>query len=417
MGKARNINPCWFKGRDLGYEGQGRNDGLLGCECQHKVLSNDKARLMSYAQVSQNGRVRTVEVKNDVVPKRGLLVQPCNATFLERTSKGTKFFKKHNHETKFKGCRDLENDLLNQGYLSTDHLLSVSIRGFEPEKDIDVLHTVDVQDVEVVFRHRGTLQNVSHPHPKDLRQSLLRNLIERRDILNLPDGKDLYIAAIILDRGFNLEGNKHLVLFIFPEYDISKFEAHCAKLSFLVEKEARELNKYSGDRIKKLRRAWKSLTVRQKNVIERMYEDSEHESLEDIAKSLKRSVATVRDHINGAKKKFKKHFPELVPISQQELPYTKAELHRHEIQLNGFYRLSNAEKIQPCTITNKKTGEITTVVAERAILKTNFDKEYKSKVWAWINNVSPIIKIGDYGLITNNIDMRGTKQTGQNEEP
>jgi hypothetical protein len=75
-------------------------------------------------------------------------------------------------------------------------------------------------------------------------------------------------------------------------------------------------------------------------------------------------------------------------------------LHRHEIQLNGLYRLSEAEKIFPCKITNLKTGETTTSVPESAILKTEFDKDYKKEVWKWINKVSPTIKISGSGIMT-----------------
>lgn len=179
------------------------------------------------------------------------------------------------------------------------------------------------------------------------------------------DGKVLYQTAIIIDRGFNTKDHEYMIEEVFPDYPRADFKKYGAKIALMVAREIKTMNLHTNNRYTRLEKVWKKITEKQENVVMAILGDEDELSIKEIAKNLKIAESSVRDRLRNAKEKIKKAFPELVPLTEQEKPYTEAELERREYQYDGFYRLSNAEKIHPCRITNIKTGEVTLVTKER----------------------------------------------------
>ncbi len=430
MGKskknARKVNPCWSKGRNLGRGGQGKTSSMLGCECKYRAeffsppKGNDDAstnavtHTASYSLFVKNNRLRIVEEQSKDAPKEGFLIQPCQAAFLEKSSDGTKLFLEHNSASKFTGCIELENDLIKEDLVNnTPFDGDRGHQTFGREEVFEAQVMAAQYGVESVFIYKGTLREISSPHPINLRHSVLRKLMHEMEPFLDGDGKVQYQTAIIIDRGLNTKDHEYMIDIIFPDYPLNEFKRHEAKISLLVAREIKRINLQTNDRLGRLQKAWKNLTDNQRDVVLAFYGDDDELSMRDIAEKLKISESSARDRLKGAKEKIKKAFPDLVPLAQQEKSYTKADLEKRESQYDGFYRRSNAEKIHPCTVTNVKTGDMTVVNQEQLIFDEEYNPAKKRKIWAWINKVSPsplATDFGGYESKRNDKDSRGQKE-------
>jgi predicted DNA-binding protein YlxM (UPF0122 family) len=231
--------------------------------------------------------------------------------------------------------------------------------------------------------------------------------------LDSDNPKLLYQTAIIIDRGLNTKDHFYMVKKIFPNYPRYDFKKYEAKISLMVARELKKINEQTKNRYSRLGKVWKKVTEKQENVVLAFFCNDDELTVKEIARKFKIAESSVRDRLKNAKIKMKKAFPELVPLSEQEKPYTKAELERREYQYDGLYRLSNAEKLHPCTVTNEKTKEVTVVSRDRLVFNEDYDPALKKKVWEWINRVAPNIQTE----IEKRRAISGISSLGQKEEP
>lgn len=428
MGKIkRKVNPCWSKGRDLGRNGQGKLGAGTGCECKYKAeffapnAKDDSARSISathtasYSYLEKNSRLQIIEEQTLDAPQTGLSIQPCHKAFLEKSSKATKLFLKHNPESRFTGCSDVENDLIKEGLINNNPF--DGDRGhqtFAREEFFEAQVAASLEGVESVFIYKGTLRDISCPHPANLRASVLRKLMHDMNVfLESDNPRLLYQTAIIIDRGLNTKDHFYMTKELFPNYPRDEFKKYESKISLMVARELKKMNVQTNNRYTRLEKVWKKITEKQENVVLALFCNEDELTVKEIARKFKIKESSVRDRLKNAKTKMKKVFPELVPLSEQEKPYTKAELEKREYQYDGMYRLSNAEKLRPCTITNKKTGEVTVITRDRLSLNEDYDPALKKKVWEWINRVAPNIQTE----IEKRKTLSGQRNWGQNEEP
>lgn len=428
MGKIkRKVNPCWSKGRDLGRNGQGKRGAGSGCECKYKAEffapneKNDSVRSItashtaSYAFLEKNNRLQIIEEQTLDIPQTGFSIQPCHKAFLEKSSKATKLFLKHNSESRFTGCSDAENDLIQEGLINnTPFDGDRGHQTFAHEEFFEAQVVASLEGVESVFIYKGTLRDISCPHPTNLRASVLRKLMHDMNVfLESDNPKLLYQTAIIIDRGLNTKDHFYMVKELFPNYPRDEFKKYESKISLMVARELKKMNERTSNRYSRLEKVWKKITEKQENVVLALFCNEEELTVKEIARKFKIAESSLRDRLKNAKIKIKKAFPELVPLSEQEKPYTKAELEKREYQYDGLYRLSNAEKLHPCKVKNEKTGEVTVVTRERLVLNEDSDPALKKKVWEWINEVAPNIQTdAEKQRILN-----GQRKRGQNEEP
>ncbi len=162
-----------------------------------------------------------------------------------------------------------------------------------------------------------------------------------------------------------------------------------------------------------IEKVWKKITEKQENVVLALFCNEDELTVKEIASKFKIKESSVRDRLKNAKIKMKKAFPELVPLTEQVKSYTRAELERREYQYDGMYRLSNAEKLHPCTITNEKTKEVTVVTRNRLVLNEDYDPALKKRVREWINKVAPNIQTE----AEKRRALSGKRSSSQNEEP
>ncbi|MCC6138921.1 MAG: sigma-70 family RNA polymerase sigma factor, partial [Bdellovibrionaceae bacterium] len=425
LGK-RKVNPCWSKGRDLGRNGQGKLGAGSGCECKYKAeffapkAKDDSARSISathtasYSYLEKNSRLQIIEEQTLDAPQTGLSIQPCHKAFLEKSSMATKLFLKHNPKSAFTGCSDVENDLIKNGLINnTPFDGGRGHQTFATEEFFEGQVMAAQAGVESVFIYKGTLRDISCPHPVNLRQSVLRKLMHDMNTFLVDDGKVLYLTAVIIDRGLNTKDHEYLIEDLFPYYPKDDFKKYEAKISLMVARELKKMNEQTNNRYSRLEKVWKKITEKQENVVLALFCNEDELTVKEIASKFKIKESSVRDRLKNAKIKMKKAFPELVPLTEQVKSYTRAELERREYQYDGMYRLSNAEKLHPCTITNEKTKEVTVVTRNRLVLNEDYDPALKKRVREWINKVAPNIQTE----AEKRRALSGKRSSSQNEEP
>jgi len=423
--KPRRTGPhvCSVKGKYNGSGGQGRRyigaKAGFGCECKVGFIpSNGSGERIKYAfkkDLKKPG-AQIVSYTGLTVPFGYTDALPCQESFLNKSAKVLKTYIKHHPETNlFKnGCQGVEDELkaeklVNHNAYDGDrapelmpHITGSSKRPkvfsvdnfigmnnfFKANQKADEAERI----LEGTFEE-GAPSNFSSalgeflaPPPVDLKQSILREMIQDKAFLEYPEnGKALHATAILIDLGFNKDSNKHFIKEIFPDYEEDKFKSLEVTVNIKVDFRYFEKNKQNNGLYEKYEKAWSSLTTKQQNILKRTVLADEKETAAEIAKSLRIAESSVIDRKKKALASFKKHFPELIEEIKKGTKFTKTELSRNEAQLNGFFRLSNHEKLRPCKITNMKTGEVKTVTKSRLKSKPE-DPELKKEVWDWINN-------------------------------
>ena len=111
MARPRDISPCMKRERVYGH---GRR--FTACECAHEFRCSasrpEQPEWISYG-LNEKGHTIRLEDKSKL-PERTLLTVPCDETFLEKRSPGTRLHANAQGEnTKFTGCLDVERFLIN----------------------------------------------------------------------------------------------------------------------------------------------------------------------------------------------------------------------------------------------------------------------------------------------------------------
>jgi len=424
---------CSVKGKYNGAGGQGKRyagaKAGFGCECKMGFLPSSGGSRIKYAFKTDKRRpgASIITYTDDNIPKGYKAALPCQESFLDNTSVTLKnYIKAHPESSTFKkGCQGLEDELraeklVNHNAYDGDRapeLMPYTMGSnkrptvfavdnfigfnnfFKANLEADKLEKINegIIDESSPFHYSSVLGKFMAPSPSDLRQGLLRELIEDKTFLEYPeDGEALHATAILIDLGFNKNESKHFIKEIFPDYDEERFKTLEATVNVQIDFKYFDKNKKKNNLYENYEKAWNSLTKKQQNILKRTLLSEEKETAKEIAKSLRIAESSVIDRKKKALAKFIKAFPkQLVPLSKQKKTYTKTELNRKETQFNGLFRLSNYEKLRPCKITNHKTGKVETVTQERVKLKSE-NAELKSKVWEWINETRPEIYQSDF---------------------
>jgi len=432
--KPRRKGPhvCSVKGKYNGSGGQGRRyvgaKAGFGCECKRGFLPAAGGARIKYAFKKDNKKLGPSIVTytgDEVIPRGYSEALPCQESFLNKTSKTLKnYIKAHPETNLFKnGCQGVEDDLkkeklVNHNSYDGDRApeLMPNVQGsdrrpkvfsvdnfigindfFKANQAADKFEKISEGVIEEgsPFNYSSVLGQFMAPAPADLKQSLLRELIDEKYFLEIESGKALHATAILIDLGFNKDSNRHFIKEIFPDYVETKFKSLETTVNIHLETYYFTKNKVRNNIFQNFEKAWSSLTTKQQNILKRTFLSEEKQTAKEIAKSLRIAESSVIDRKKKALASFVKHFPKLVPLSKQKNAYTKTELDRKELQLSGLFRLSNYEKLEPCKIKNYKTGKTETLTKARVKLKPE-DPELKSEVWKWIDDTRPDIYPSDF---------------------
>ena len=232
----------------------------------------------------------------------------CGAKYLELSSQGTKEYRKNNGKD-FKGCNRLEDKLLSEGLISHQHKKKDPKFSAQDLELIGALETLGQDDELVYFILRmnekfGLMMNVDkffedfslirRSRPEDYKLIVLRGLIKKRHFKNMR-----HLCAIIIDLGLN---DKNALFEYFPGLDYSEFCAHQVHIY-------KTIDEMTPLRIKLMKEAIATLKEKQWNALKAYYiTHNQRLSMQKIADKMGISKESLRDRINGAKKKIRKYF-------------------------------------------------------------------------------------------------------------
>lgn len=128
-----------------------------------------------------------------------------------------------------------------------------------------------------------------------------------------------------------------------------------------------------------------SLTEKQREALELIY--IEKSSYEEAAIQLKISKDSFQDRINGAIKKFKDEFPELIGLKK---PKTYIRNKKSDTLYNNLYRKSSAKKVHPLYRIDLKTGEKTEITPRTEKIKITANGFDRSLIKAWAISSTPV---------------------------
>lgn len=238
-----------------------------------------------------------------------LKILPCQEIFRKKDSEGTKQYRKH-LKTKFQGCEQLEVDLVGAGEINNRPQEILGLQIFESySKGFDVDPTerarfFEKEESEFIIQDGASPKSISTsqiydfsgPTPKNLKHSLLIKLLNQGFF---SFDKKMEAAAFLIHE----EMTSGEWFFQFSEkMDFAMFHQYQSKVHKILEQK-------KTDREKKWNIFWKSLTSKQKNALDLVYmNNSEDRSKEIIAKSLKISLNSLNDRLEGAIKKLKAVF-------------------------------------------------------------------------------------------------------------
>jgi predicted DNA-binding protein (UPF0251 family) len=394
------VNPCRGKGDPRGRQfSVGKNGKYVvsPCECKRvrvSIAPEEDGRYLRYGLSTGPGNPgETIRLKNPRrLPEDTIRTVPCYEVFRHLYSPGTRAYRKLEGGKTFLGCGRLEEDLLEEQlvrHLPAEreelgwHLIEGTTKEPlfslpSPDESIEMYAALAAFAIEATIDPEkkpvaGQIAMSSHSSyspaisdlirlpPVDIYHAHVRRLYSSGAF----DGRlKLKIAGFLLCRNIR---NKAVIENIFPLYEFSEFKEAKREIDRIV---ARTLP----DRLKRLKRYWKTLTPKQRIALKLKYD--EELTYEEGARRLQISVDSFRDRIILAEKKLESAFPELKRAVE---PSTKT-----------------AKAIAPVRHFSKKTNCTQLVqIVDRRITPWGPPKKRKDvnkpEVYRWLDKVCPIV--------------------------
>ncbi len=340
MAREKKVDPCGCKGRDLGSLGvgkrmsaksnlpqpTGRCELLDGQYCQAfphamKLLFalNKKAKVPEEFFKLKKAFSKS---KRDELP-----VVPCEQAFLHGNSEGTRAWRKLMPETKFRGCHELERDILDADLLS-----SRPTESFGKRHDVSQQQELverwsentgkDGLDFDDVFSSR-----VDGKRSAFTIESLTKLLDETeadiREGPGRPEGLDPFLDAHLIER---------------------------MKIRLVNEERQRRHSP-------RFVAAVKSLTVRQRRAARLVYLEN-HEGLtrSEIAARLGISLDSLKERLAAVKTKMLAHYPEYVLVGAMLKKQAATEKLRAVAAKQARATERRAQSLLPCRYSNPAMG-------------------------------------------------------------
>lgn len=336
------MNPCRGKGDPTGRQfsaGKNGSYSLVPCECRRVRVSIDPEEDGRYLRF---GLSTDPETPGHIVKLRGpkqlpdntVRAVPCYEVFRHLFSHGTRAYRKlQNGKAKFLGCQRLENTLVEEKLVrlipaEREELGWHLIEGTDreplfslpsPDESIEMYADLAAFAIEIAIDphkrkmaaqialsfHSGyspAISDLIRLPPVDINHAQIRRLLSHGAF---DSNLRLKIAAFLLSRNIK---NKAVTQHIFPHYDFEEFKQAKREIDRIVAKTLPE-------KLKRLRKVWKSFTTKQKMALKLKYD--EELSHEESAGRLQISVDSFRDRLELAERKLERAFPEL---KRQEEP-------------------------------------------------------------------------------------------------
>ncbi len=336
--KKSSVNPCIAKGRAGGsrsggvvYKIKGHVVRINGCECGQAFLDlsrkSEASRRYAYAPAgsAHPGALLTAQGPQAQFPPQSLEIVPCQERFRKEDSPATQFHvRAMGSLTTFRGCQSLEEDLLAQA-LVRHRPPKEEIMGWREPPDKD-----EQRGEYDAWDDADSLE--SWKYTQSLTQAT-----ENDDLDEDQDGED---------KEEDQDGEDKEEEVIVPRQK----EAWVT----LLYKRSKEFK----------------LTYRQRSAFELVYPKSGPGLTHaQAAKKLRISPHSLKDRIEGIKKKVEDRFPGITQ-KEKEIPGLWKAPDR---QLDGFYVRSRAKHVAPLYRVNPKTGQKALMrprKAEDKLLKT-----------------------------------------------
>lgn len=240
----------------------------------------------------------------------------CNEGYLYLDSEKTRKYRKK-HQTSFTGCDRLEKVLISEGLLAMNMKETTYKEFWYPETVLDAPR----YDYEVIalmldrnkYLNLGADENtikswlsfIKIPQQKDLKMIILSKMIKSVWYHTKKEGKDYLFISFLLLMGMN--DYDEALLALFPQMNRIFFKSIQAKVYYDIQKRIPVKFLF-------LREAMKTLTVKQKNAIKAYITHNEGGyGLRAVAKKMGITAPSLKDRIDGAKKKIKRWFEKNVP--------------------------------------------------------------------------------------------------------
>lgn len=238
------------------------------------------------------------------------------------------------------------------------------------------------------------LHNLMRSSPEDLKHQIARRLIDSGYFEENEEDQTLFPACYFLSKAVEEEWHFKVLMdqglalkfshYTFESYKVDKMLLQ-KRLRFFTEnyfsqnpkmkrflKRNKDLEKQNPKNFwKRFYSVWEKLTIKQKNVLTKIYMQSEKVKYEDAANDFKISVDSVRSRIKGAIDKFKQEFPELKGISPKGLPQSKIT---GAYTLNYLWHYKRASEVAKLFQIDPKTNLKTEI---------NWDKKPKDQQVNW----------------------------------
>ncbi len=340
MAREKKVDPCGCKGRDLGSLGVGKrvsaNSNLPQPTGRCELLDGQFCQAFPHAMkllFALNKKAKVPEEffklkkafsksKRDEIP-----VVPCEQAFLHGNSQGTRAWRKLMPDTKFRGCYELEQDILDADLLSSRPTESFGkrhdvgqqqelVERWSENADKNGLEFNDVFSARVDGNRRAFTM-----------ESLTRLLDETecdiREGPGRPDGLDPFLDAHLIDR---------MKMRLINE-----------------ERERRHSPRFVA--------AVKSLTIRQRRAARLVYLEN-HEGLTrlEIAARLGIGLDSLKERLAAVKTKMLMHYPEYAIVGAMIKKQDAKEKIQALAKKAEMASAKRAEGLMPCRYFNPALG-------------------------------------------------------------
>ena len=354
---------------------------------------------LRYAMVSEPGPTagQLAGIKNTrQLPIGSMLVLPCEETFRNLDSSGTKTYRKLiSPNTRFKGCQAVEEELIDAGLVrvwaaETLTLPSLLEEIIPDESEFTVPDSRGAMGLSARTEAYGTelkqeeqkwashktagrtsstfnmpLSELLRPGPLNARQSQARRLLEQG---HFDEDPKLKAAAYLISKNIT---EPDLIRYVMPTFDYNDFKKYEGKVHA-------EIQATLSDRMRNFLLFLESLTGAQREAIQKTYlENPAGNSREEIAKQIGISPDSLADRLSGAKRKLVLAYPEFRPKGRS----------------SSTRRRRPAGSTVRVTQINPRTGERRQITIERSA-----NGRMKNRVGAnpaqirqWVRNRCPIV--------------------------
>lgn len=254
------------------------------------------------------------------------------------------------------------------------------------------------------------LYNLMRSSPEDLKHQIARRMIDSGYFEENEEDQALFPACFFLSRAVEEEWHFQNLMdqgleLKFPHYTFEAYKVDKIRLQkrirFFTEnffsqnprvkrflKKSKDLEKQNPKKFwKRFNSVWEKLTIKQKNVLTKIYLQETPLTYEEAAEDFKISVDSVRSRIKGAVQRFKKEFPELKGISPKSSPQSELT---GAYTLNYLWHYGRASKVAKLFRIDPKTNMKTKLIWNKEPKEKKLDWKALARIKAQIIENCPI---------------------------